>query len=57
MPVGATGLQEHNTQPMTSSFEEEEPKIQDEDPHMARAAIYYLLAQEDKLMSRVRNYI
>jgi len=52
MPVGATGLQEHNTQPMTSSFEEEEPKIQDEDPHMARAAIYYLLAQEDKLMSR-----
>lgn len=50
--VGATGLQENKTQPMTSSFEEEEPKIQDEDPHMARAAIYYLLAQEDKLMSR-----
>ena len=42
---------------MTSSVEEEELKIQDDDPHMARAAIYYLLAQEDKLMSRVRNYI
>ena len=25
--MGATGLQENKTQPMTSSFEEEEPKI------------------------------
>ena len=58
MPV-PVDLQDHTTksQPMTSSVEEEELKIQDDDPHMARAAIYYLLAQEDKLMSRVRNYI
>ena len=58
-PMGPVDLQDHTTksQPMTSSVEEEELKIQDDDPHMARAAIYYLLAQEDKLMSRVRNYI
>ena len=54
-PMGPVDLQDHTTksQPMTSSVEEEELKIQDDDPHMARAAIYYLLAQEDKLMSRV----
>jgi len=53
-PMGPVDLQDHTTksQPMTSSVEEEELKIQDDDPHMARAAIYYLLAQEDKLMSR-----
>lgn len=44
-------LHELKLQPM-NFFDEEQDNIVEDDPHMARAAIYHLLAQEDKLMSK-----
>jgi len=50
-PLPTTGLHGLKMQPM-NFFEEETFVATDDDPHMARAAIYYLMAQEDRLSSK-----
>ena len=56
-PLPTTGLHGLKMQPM-NFFEEEETFVAaDDDPHMARAAIYYLMAQEDRLSSKVSELI